>query len=67
MSSSKFKRNYYGYLFITPFIIGFLIFGLYPVYNTLALSFTDTTLMTKNADFVGLKILNAYLPMTSSQ
>ncbi len=55
MSSSKFKRNYYGYLFITPFIIGFLIFGLYPVYNTLALSFTDTTLMTKNADFVGLK------------
>jgi multiple sugar transport system permease protein len=55
MSIAKFKRNYYGYFFITPFIIGFLIFGLYPVYNTLALSFTDTTLMSKNADFVGLK------------
>lgn len=55
MSLSKFKRNYYGYFFIAPFIIGFLVFGLYPVYNTLALSFTDTTLMTRNANFVGLK------------
>lgn len=55
MNTSKFKRNYYGYLFILPFILGFLMFGLYPVYNTLALSFTDTTLMSRNADFVGLK------------
>ena len=55
MSLSRFKKNYYGYLFIVPFIIGFLIFGLYPVYNTLALSFTDTTLMSKTANVVGLK------------
>lgn len=55
MSLSKFRKDYYGYLFIAPFVIGFLIFGLYPVYNTLALSFTDTTLMSKNADFIGLK------------
>ena len=55
MSLSKFRKDYYGYIFIAPFVIGFLIFGLYPVYNTLALSFTDTTLMSKNADFVGLK------------
>jgi ABC-type sugar transport system permease subunit len=55
MNTSTFKRNYYGYLFIAPFIIGFLVFGLYPVYNTLALSFTDTTLMSKSANFVGLK------------
>lgn len=54
MGFPKFKKEYYGYLFIAPFIIGFLIFGLYPVYNTLALSFTDTTLMSRNADFVGL-------------
>jgi ABC-type sugar transport system permease subunit len=51
---SKVQKNSYGYLFIAPFIIGFLLFGLYPVYNTLALSFTDTTLMKAHGTFVGL-------------
>lgn len=54
MKHKKFKINY-GYVFIAPFIIGFLIFGLYPVYNTLSLSFTNATLMTKEYDFVGLQ------------
>jgi ABC-type sugar transport system permease subunit len=49
----NFKINY-GYVFIAPFVIGFLLFGLYPVYNTLALSFTNTTLLTHKNDFVGL-------------
>ncbi len=49
------KKQYYGYLFIAPFIIGFLVFGLYPVYNTVYLSFTDTTLMTKEASWIGLQ------------
>lgn len=49
------KKEYYGYLFIAPFIIGFLLFGLYPVYNTFYLSFTDTTLMSRTAEFVGFK------------
>ncbi len=48
-------RAYYGYLFITPFILGFLIFGLYPIYNTFALSFTNTTLMSSEWEFVGLQ------------
>lgn len=52
---SKVQKNYYGYLFVAPFIIGFLIFGLYPVYNTIALSFTDTTLMKADSNFIGLK------------
>jgi multiple sugar transport system permease protein len=51
---SKVKKNTYGYLFVAPFIIGFLLFGLYPVYNTIALSFTNTSMMKPNADFVGL-------------
>lgn len=55
MGLIKLKKHQYGYLFIAPFIIGFLAFGLYPVYNTLALSFTDATLMTKSAHFVGFK------------
>ena len=49
------NKEHYGYLFITPFIIAFLIFGLYPVFNTIALSFTDTTLMSKDSEFIGLK------------
>ena len=44
MSFARIRKEYYGYLFIAPFVIGFLLFGLYPVYNTLALSFTDTTI-----------------------
>jgi multiple sugar transport system permease protein len=52
---NKYQKNYFGYFFIAPFVIAFLIFGLYPVYNTLALSFTDTTLMSKTSDFIGFK------------
>lgn len=55
MAQMKLKKDHYGYLFIAPFIIGFLLFGLYPVYNTLYLSFTDTTLLSSQANFIGLK------------
>lgn len=55
MSFSRFKRNYYGYLFIAPFVIGFLVFGLYPIVNTFSLSFTDYTLMARDGNFIGLK------------
>ncbi len=55
MKHSSTKWNIHGYLFITPFILGFLVFGLYPVFNTLALSFTDTTIMSGEASFIGLK------------
>ena len=54
MNLVKFKKNSTGYLFLAPFIIGFLLFGLYPVINTLTLSFTDTTLMSKSSHFVGI-------------
>ena len=51
----RFRRDYYGYLFIAPFIIAFVIFGLYPVYNTVSLSFTDATLFGGTAPkFIGL-------------
>lgn len=51
----KWHKDYYGYLFIAPFVIAFLIFGLYPVYNTLYLSFTDTTLMSRESNWIGLQ------------
>lgn len=55
MKFTKINRNYYGYFFIAPFIIAFLIFGLYPLYNTLSLSLTDYTLMTRKGEYIGLQ------------
>ena len=55
MNFSKVRKEYYGYLFITPFVIGFLLFGLYPIYNTFALSFTNTTIMSSKAEFIGFQ------------
>jgi len=55
MARLRIRKEYYGYLFIAPFVIGFLLFGLYPVIHTLSLSLTDTTLMKANANFIGLK------------
>ena len=55
MVRTKINHNNTGYWFIAPFVIGFLVFGLYPVYNTFALSFTDTTLMKADSNFIALK------------
>ncbi|RME98908.1 MAG: sugar ABC transporter permease [Chloroflexi bacterium] len=55
MVQSRLKREHYGYIFIAPFVIAFLVFGLYPIYNTFYLSFTDTTLLGGDANFIGLK------------
>jgi multiple sugar transport system permease protein len=55
VSQRKFRREYYGYLFLLPFTVAFLAFGLWPVINTVQLSFTDTTLMKSAHEWVGLK------------
>jgi multiple sugar transport system permease protein len=39
-------------MFLAPFVIGFLLFGLYPVFNKLALSYTDATLMSSKSHFI---------------
>jgi multiple sugar transport system permease protein len=54
MNLAKVKKISAGYLFLAPFTIGFLVFGLYPVINTLTLSFTNTTLMSSSSKFIGL-------------
>jgi multiple sugar transport system permease protein len=51
----KIRHDQYGYIFVAPFIIGFLVFGLYPVVNTIVLSFTDRTLMSSSYSFIGLR------------
>ncbi|WP_113671953.1 carbohydrate ABC transporter permease [Vallitalea guaymasensis] len=45
-------KDYVGLLYISPFIIGFLIFQLYPFISSIIYSFTDFT-MIKKPDFVG--------------
>jgi multiple sugar transport system permease protein len=56
MSQLKVRRNHNnnGYFFIAPFVIGFLIFGLYPVINTFVLSLTNTRMMSETSSFIGL-------------
>ncbi len=50
---SKFD-NIHGYLFIAPFFITFLIFGLYPIINTFFMSFTDYNGGFTPGEFIGL-------------
>ncbi|CCC57799.1 carbohydrate ABC transporter permease [Caloramator australicus] len=51
---SRINKNHYGYIFTAPFIIGFLLFSLYPLVYTFYLSLTDMTLMSKSYKFIGL-------------
>jgi ABC-type sugar transport system permease subunit len=49
------KRNLKGLLFISPWLIGFSIFGLYPMGMAVYLSFTNyNILQSANTKFVGL-------------
>lgn len=52
-SSSKINKNYYGYIFTAPFIIGFLLFSFYPLIYTFYLSLTNMTMMSKAYNFIG--------------
>ena len=53
MKIAKLKNISPGYLFLLPFALGFFAFGIYPVVNTLVLSFTDTTIMGGDGKFIG--------------
>ncbi|MCJ7841314.1 sugar ABC transporter permease [Lederbergia sp. NSJ-179] len=41
MFSRLLRKDHYGYVFIAPFFIIFLVFGLYPIVYSFYLSFTD--------------------------
>lgn len=41
MFSKSFRKDHYGYVFIAPFFIIFMIFGLYPILYSFYLSFTN--------------------------
>jgi len=49
------RTNRWGYVFVAPFIIAFLIFNLWPTINTFMLAFSDLRGLRNNYDFVGLE------------
>lgn len=50
----KKRRQYIGLLYILPWILGFLIFQLYPFISSFVYSFTNYN-MTSNTEFIGFK------------
>lgn len=53
-SKGKILKKYTGLIYIAPWLIGFLIFQLYPLLSSLYDSFTDLSL-GGDANFIGLK------------
>ncbi len=49
------RINRWGYFFVLPFVIVFLVFNLYPTFYTFMLSFTDLKGLRQAFAFVGLK------------
>lgn len=47
------RQTFYMYLFISPWIIGFLVFALYPILSSLYFSFTDYDIIHP-PKFIGL-------------
>ena len=48
------KRSWVGLLYISPWLLGFLIFQLYPFFSSLYYSFTNLS-MFKAPDFTGIQ------------
>lgn len=53
--SARINYNKYFYLFTAPFVVVFAAFSLYPLVNTLLLSFSDMAGFSNQFNFVGLK------------
>lgn len=49
------NENTVGHIFALPFIFGFVLFSLIPILMSLNYSFTDYSLGSKTAEYVGLK------------
>jgi len=55
MSKKGLSKEKYGYLFITPFFLAFLIFSLYPIIYSFYISFMKWDGMSPEATFIGIK------------
>jgi cellobiose transport system permease protein len=47
--------EHWGYLFVAPFVLIFLVFSLYPIIYTLILGFTDAAGLARDFTFIGLE------------
>ncbi|MFA6508030.1 MAG: sugar ABC transporter permease, partial [Treponemataceae bacterium] len=52
--SRKYRKHAFAYILILPTVLYLLFFQLYPLLETIRLSFTDTHLVRNTANFVGL-------------
>ena len=50
----RFKDNWWGYVFIAPWLIGFLVFTLYPVISSFVISLFNWDLFGDKI-FIGLR------------
>lgn len=51
----RIRRNWWGYIFVSPWVILYLIFGLYPLILSFFLTFFDYSFVTpENRTFVGI-------------
>jgi multiple sugar transport system permease protein len=48
------KNNLVGYMFISPWLIGFFVFSLIPILASLVLAFTNYDLLSSDIKFIGL-------------
>lgn len=48
----RWKRDYWGYVFIIPFFVTFLIFGLYPMIVSVSMAFTDYKLFATETNVI---------------
>ncbi len=53
-SFSKFIRRNQGFLYVLPWVVGFLTFGLFPLLMSLYVGFTDWTILV-SPNFIGLR------------
>ncbi|MGL5296708.1 MAG: carbohydrate ABC transporter permease [Culicoidibacterales bacterium] len=65
MNIAKIRRKYMGYLFIAPWIVGFLIFTLYPIGHSLFLSFQNVKLTTEGIATTNVGLSNYVNALTS--
>jgi multiple sugar transport system permease protein len=49
------KNHLVGYMFISPWLIGFFVFSLIPILASLVLAFTDYDLLSRDIKFIGLE------------
>src|SRR3981081_2172588 len=50
----RFRRNLWGYVFIAPWLLGFLSFTAIPIAASAVLAFTDYNVLSQTLNWVGL-------------